>query len=357
MNIAIAHPDRAMVERLRELLLTQPGTEILWTARTADAVLSANRSRQPDLLLMGLALPELSAGELTRRIMAESPCCILLLNQGGDPCFSQIFEALGQGAADAAILPPPADWSKTGSWDDLLNRLGILRTLTGHARRGHDRTRRHGKQTRPAQWPPVLALGASTGGPKALATVLSRLPASLPAAVVIVQHLDFHFTGGLADWLNQSTALPVAALTREVSLEPGRVWVAARNAHLVINDELALCWTNEWPELISRPSIDVFFNSLAQHPVIRGCGVLLTGMGRDGAAGLLALRQAGFYTIAQDQASCVVYGMPKAAAELNAAEAVLPLEHIAERIVQQISRLPAPAAMTQNPTSAKRGAS
>jgi two-component system response regulator WspF len=346
MNIAIAHPNPATVDRLRELLLTQPGTKILWTARTADTVLSACRSRPPDLLMMGLDLPGLSAGELTRRVMAESPCCILLLNQGCDPCFSQIFEALGQGAADATILPPPPDWSKPGSCNDLLKRLDILRTLTGHAFRRRDRTRRHGEALGlcgPARLPPVLALGASTGGPKALATVLSRLPSCFPAAVVIVQHLDFHFTEGLADWLNQCTPMPVAALTQEAPLEPGKVWVAARNEHLMVNDEHILCWSTDWPELISRPSIDVFFNSLAQHPLLRGCGVLLTGMGRDGAAGLLALRQAGFYTIAQDQASCVVYGMPKAAAELDAAEAVLPLKDIAERIVQQITRLQAPA--------------
>jgi chemotaxis response regulator CheB len=91
--------------------------------------------------------------------------------------------------------------------------------------------------------------------------------------------------------------------------------------------------------LISRPSIDVFFKSLAQHPSIRGCGVLLTGMGRDGAAGLLALRKAGFHTIAQDEASCVVYGMPKAAAELGAAAAVLPLADIGDAIVEHIARL------------------
>ena len=338
MRIAIAHPNKATVERLRELLRTRPDIDILWMARAADEVLSASRSRRPDLLLMGLELPGMLPGELTRRVMAESPCSILLLNQGCEPSIGRVFEALGQGAADAAILPPPAQWSRDESWADLLNRLEILRTLTGHAQKSRDPALRQdeaAKATR-RRIPPVLALGASTGGPKALATVLSRLPASFPAAVVIVQHLDFHFTGGLAEWLNQCTPLPVAALTGETPLQPGKIWIAARSEHVILNDDYVLGWTSEWPDLISRPSIDVFFNSLAQHPLLRGCGVLLTGMGRDGAAGLLALRQAGFYTIAQDQASSVVYGMPKAAAELGAATAVLPLEEIAERILLQI---------------------
>jgi two-component system response regulator WspF len=187
--------------------------------------------------------------------------------------------------------------------------------------------------------PSVVAIGSSTGGPKALATVLSRLPADFPATVVIVQHLDFHFIEGLAEWLDQSTPLPVAALTRETVLQPGKIWLAGRPEHVIVNQARSLGWTQEWPELISRPSIDVLFKSLAQHPSIRGCGVLLTGMGRDGAAGLLALRKSGFHTIAQDQASCVVYGMPKAAAELGAAAAVLPLADIGDAIVEHIARL------------------
>jgi two-component system response regulator WspF len=308
-------------------------------ARAADEVLAACQTRRPDLLLMGLELPGMLPGELTRRVMAEAPCSILLLNQGCDPCYSRVFEALGQGAADAAILPPPAQWSRTESWADLLNRIEILRTLTGHAQKSRAATRRP-DESAPAvrrRIPPVLALGASTGGPKALATILSRLPASFPAAVIIVQHLDFHFTGGLAEWLNQCTPLPVAALTEGVPLQPGKVWIAARPEHVILTDKYVLGWTADWPELISRPSIDVLFKSLAQYPGLQGCGVLLTGMGRDGAAGLLALREAGFYTIAQDQASCVVYGMPKAAAELGAAAAVLPLEEIAGRILDQFS--------------------
>jgi len=332
MKVAIAHPDPVTVDRLTELMLGQRGVKVIWTSQTASGALASGASRRPDLLLMGLELPGMPPGELTRRLMEVSPCSILLLNRGCDPCFSRVFEALGQGAADAAILPSPVDWDSAGSWDDLLDRFNTLRTLIGHESG-------LGEQVRPLETavlqplPPVIAIGSSTGGPKALATLLSGLPESLPAAVVIVQHLDVHFTEGLAEWLGQSTPLRVSALTEETRLAPGQVWVAARPQHLIVQPNLTLGWTSEWPDLISRPSIDVFFRSLAQHPILKGCGVLLTGMGRDGAAGLLAMRLAGFHTVTQDEATCVVYGMPKAAAELGAAEVVLPLERISTHLL------------------------
>jgi len=171
---------------------------------------------------------------------------------------------------------------------------------------------------------------------KALATVLSRLPADFPAAVVIVQHLDVHFTEGLATSLDECTPLPVAPLTGTAALRPGQVWVAAKAEHLIVNAAHELVWTDRWPDRVCRPSIDVFFDSLAEHAGLGGCGVLLTGMGRDGAAGLLALRQAGFHTAAQDAESSVVYGMPKAAAELDAAEAILPIDAIGGWILETL---------------------
>jgi len=339
VKVAIAHPDRATVSRLQTLLAEQPGIRVAWTADTAQRLLATCAVRTPDLLLMGLDFPGLAAGELTRRLMTASPCSILLLNQGCDPCFGRVFEALGQGAADAAVLPPAHSWNRPESWADLLNRLDTLRTLAGHGRKVPAARSPADAAPPRLRLPPVIAIGASTGGPRALAAVISSLPRELPATVVIVQHLDFHFTEGLAEWLNLSAALPVAALTGETRLEPGRIWVAARPEHLIVTDALTLGWTDAWPDLTIRPSIDVFFKSLAAHAPLRGGGILLTGMGRDGAEGLLALRRAGFFTVAQDEASSVVYGMPKAAAQLGAAETILPLDAIAGHIVRHVARL------------------
>jgi len=180
---------------------------------------------------------------------------------------------------------------------------------------------------RPA--PPLVVIGASTGGPRALATVLSCLPAQFPAAMVIVQHVDALFAPGLTAWLNAQTPLTVRLAREGCRPEVGTVWLAGSNDHLVLTAQRTLSYTPEPRHAPYCPSIDVFFHSVARHWPDRAGGVLLSGMGRDGAVGLAALRRAGWYTIAQDEASSGVYGMPKAAVELGAATHVLPVAEIA----------------------------
>lgn len=177
--------------------------------------------------------------------------------------------------------------------------------------------------------PPVLAIGASTGGPTALAELLSGLPKDLQAAVLVAQHLDQAFSGNLAELLAQRSALPVAVASDGDRLLPGRVLLARGGDHLVLSPVNTLQYTQDPLATPYRPSVDALFQSLAGSRLCPGVAVLLTGMGSDGAKGLLALRGAGWLTIAQDQESSAVYGMPKAARELGAAEMVLPLASIA----------------------------
>jgi two-component system response regulator WspF len=184
----------------------------------------------------------------------------------------------------------------------------------------------------------LVAIGSSTGGPKALATILSKLPSNLNAAIVIVQHVDGHFSSGFADWLNQQIPLPVRLAVPGDYLQKGTVLVAGTNDHLYLNPDLTLCYTKNPIDYPYRPSVNVFFNSLAQHWKKKGTGILLTGMGKDGAEGLNALRLQGWHTIAQNQESCIVYGMPKAAVELNAAVQVLSLENISIYIQKLLNK-------------------
>jgi two-component system response regulator WspF len=187
--------------------------------------------------------------------------------------------------------------------------------------------------------PPLVAIGASTGGPKALATILKDLPESFPGAVVIVQHLDHHFCQGLAEWLDHGTALSVSALNEDVVPQAGHVYVAARPEHVVLQRDRTLGFSQAEPERLNRPSVDVLFHSIARVLKSQAIGVLLTGMGRDGAEGLLAMRQAGLTTIAQDAASSVVYGMPKAARDLGAAQSILPLGTIGQELMYALECL------------------
>ncbi|HKI70667.1 MAG TPA: chemotaxis protein CheB, partial [Verrucomicrobiae bacterium] len=178
----------------------------------------------------------------------------------------------------------------------------------------------------------LLAIGASAGGPAALAKILSALPATFPAGIVIVQHVDSQFAEGLSRWLGQQTQLQVRLAKEGDQPLAGTVLLAGRDRHLVFSDGMRLGYTRSQIETSYCPSIDVFFKSVQQYWQGEAVGVLLTGMGRDGAAGLKALRDRGFHTITQNEASSAVYGMPKAALELQAASEILALDKIALRL-------------------------
>ena len=178
----------------------------------------------------------------------------------------------------------------------------------------------------------LIAVGASAGGPAALARILSYLPANFPSAMVIVQHVGAQFAAALANWLDYQTPLHVRLAQEGDCPAPGTILVAGRDRHLVFESHGRLSYTEQPANSLYRPSVEVFFNSVRQYWLGSVTGVLLTGMGRDGAQALLGLRQAGHHTIAQDQASCAVYGMPKAAAELHAAAEVLSLDQIGVRL-------------------------
>jgi len=182
-----------------------------------------------------------------------------------------------------------------------------------------------------------VAIGASAGGPAALVELLKNIPADFPAAIVLVQHVDEIFAAGMAQWLASESHMPVRLAQEGETLKPGEVLLAGTNNHLCLTADNRLVYRLEPTDQVYRPSIDVFFNSVAMHCQGEAIGILLTGMGRDGARGLKQMRERGFYTIAQDQASCAVYGMPKAAAALDAAVEVLPLDKIASRLIKRLS--------------------
>jgi len=338
LKVAIAHPEVAVRQRLNVILQDSFGVECAWEADDSRGVRFRFEQEPPDILLLSLALQGERLSDLTRDLIRNSPCSILLLEGGDASDVSTVFDCLGHGATDVARLPEHPLAAKPEAWSNLRTRFATLKTLASRAQNDQGMVG-EAPGAPHVNAPPIVALGASTGGPKALATVLSALPESFPAAVVIVQHLDAHFYQGLSEWLAQGSRLPVVAVDAPITVESGTVYLAARPEHVVISPGDRLTFTREWPELVSRPSIDVLFRSLAEIRGARGVAALMTGMGRDGAEGLLALRQSGFYTIAQDAPSSVVYGMPRVAAEIGAATTVLPLDRIGARIVEKVNAL------------------
>jgi two-component system response regulator WspF len=284
---------------------------------------------------MSLKLPDMSGVEATRHIMGRSPCAILIVTVNAGEHAAGIYEALGYGALDAVDIELPALSEGRKSALPLLTKLESLRR---RLETSHD-TARHPVLAAPvprSQTARLVVIGASAGGPRALGQMLSLLPRTLPAAVVIVQHLDGEFAAGLAAWLAEQCALPVRVAQEGEHPLPGAVLLAGTNDHLALTATGRLTYTPEPAAYAYRPSVDVFFQSVRQHWPWQAVGVLLTGMGRDGAVGLKALRDKGWHTIAQDQTTSAVYGMPKAAVKLEAAAEVLPIGQIAPRLINLI---------------------
>ena len=300
--------------------------EIAWTAHTGREAVECCAEDRPELILMDLFMPELDGIEATRQIMAATPCAILVVTATVDGRADKVFQALGAGALDAVATPTiGVDGSAAGA-AALLSKIDMLRRLI---QGGFERLR-------PSLETPcadrLVVFGASAGGPAALAEILGNLPPDFGAAIVIVQHIDAEFAPLMASWLNQQSKIPVQLAKQGDRPRPGVALMAATSDHLVLASGCTLCYSRE-PEAGSyRPSVDVFFRSVGQHWKGGVTAVLLTGMGRDGAVGLRTLREQGALTIAQDRQSCVVYGMPKAAAEIDAASEVLSLEKIASRL-------------------------
>ncbi|HIK31321.1 MAG TPA: chemotaxis response regulator protein-glutamate methylesterase [Oscillatoriales cyanobacterium M59_W2019_021] len=337
MRIGIVNDTLMSVEALRRVVTSVPEYEVAWVARDGAQAVALCAADTPDLILMDLVMPKMNGAEATREIMKNSPCAILVVTASIKGNSSKVFEAMGYGALDVVSTPSLGAQGKPGAAQVLLSKIARIgakiknpSTATRMAAPAPKAPppKTAATQTRPTV-PPLVVIGSSTGGPHALTTVLTSLPKNFRSAIAIVQHVDLQFAQGLADWLNCQTSLTVQLATAGSRLEAGKVVIAASNDHLVVDENLILRYTPEPQDNPYRPSVDVFFESVAQHWPNRGRAVLLTGMGRDGAKGMSLLKAKGWYTIAQDESTCVVYGMPKAAVDIGAASEVLPLNKIA----------------------------
>ncbi|WP_044873718.1 chemotaxis response regulator protein-glutamate methylesterase [Pseudomonas sp. LFM046] len=331
MRIGIVNDMPLAVEALRRALALEPAHRIAWVAGNGAEAVEACQRDVPDVVLMDLVMPVMDGVEATRQIMARCPCAILIVTVDIEQNVHRVFEAMGHGALDAVNTPSLG----SGQAQDaalLLRKIQNIGWLIGqHDNRGRGAAE---PETRRSSGQHIVAIGASAGGPASLAQLLSQLPANFPAAVVLVQHVDEVFAAGMADWLASESQLPVRLAREGERPQPGTVLLAGTNNHLRLLPSGELAYTAEPISHVYRPSIDVFFDSLVAHWKGDAIGVLLTGMGRDGAEGLKHMRDRGFLTIAQDRASCAVYGMPKAAAAIGAAVEILALERIASRLVE-----------------------
>ena len=339
MKIAIVNDLIMATEALRRVVRSRPDYTIAWVARDGAEAVKKCAADRPDMILMDLIMPVMNGVEATRHIMQDSPCPILVVTATVDGNISLVFEAMGYGALDAVNTPVLGTDSKLTGAQALLHKIEIIGHLISRPAPTSPAAAMEFKapSTTMAHLP-LIVLGASTGGPAALADILSRLPAVINTTMVIIQHMDKDFSPDLALWLGTHCKLNVKVATPGCRPEIGTVWLAGTNDHLVLTKHGTLEYQVEPAKCFYRPSVDVFFKSVAAHWSPPGVAVLLTGMGRDGGEGLLALRRCGWHTLAQNKATSIVYGMPRAAAELDAAEKILPLSAIADAIMQGITK-------------------
>jgi len=329
MKIGIVNDSLLAVESIRRILNSDPQHTVIWVAYNGIEAVQLCARHTPDLVLMDLKMPKMDGVDATRAIMKSTPCAILVVTASVTSNAAQVFEAMGAGALDAVATPVIVKDKGPREESVLLekiDRLGKLITAKG---------KQKSTSARPVPKFPtrqdedcLIAMGCSTGGPQALVQILATLPRDFPAAIVVIQHMDAQFTPGLIQWLDNKVEIPVRLAEDGERPQAGTVLFACTDGHLLMTKEGILRYTDKTLHPFYHPSVDVFFSSIANHWPGTGIGVLLTGMGRDGAEGLLALRQEGWHTITQDKKSSIVYGMPKAAAELNAAEEILSLEYI-----------------------------
>jgi two-component system chemotaxis response regulator CheB len=354
----------ATLARARQLqtLMQDPGLAVAGVARDPEAAERLVVEERPSAVLIDLDLLE-GGLEAIERIMATRPTPIVVC---GDAA-GQPQAALAAGAVD--VVGPLDAPAGTAEFSDSLrrhlkmaSRVPVITHPRARLRARHtERVQRAERAAvarqvslvpadpagpsetlsaqpvaRGGQRPLVVAVGASTGGPPALATILRELPADLPAAVVVAQHMAEGFVEGLARWLDEAAELSVHVAKNGEVLQAGHVYLAPAGLNLSLRADHRVELAAPPPGQYHVPGVDVTFASVAARCGARSVGVLLTGMGRDGALGLLTLRQAGARTLAQDEATCVVWGMPAAAMALGAVDLQLPLPDIGSAIVTAV---------------------
>ncbi len=334
IRVLVVEDSAISVELIRRMLADTPDIDIVGTATNGVEALELIPRLRPDVICTELHMPKMDGFELTREVMARHPLPILILSISVQAEQEHnIFQTLEAGAVDILAKPRgglEADFGVIAH--ELIQKIRILKGVKVISRRraaSASTAQPAPPLPRPTRVTPrIIALGASTGGPQALDAILRELPADFATPLVCVQHIAEGFMQGLVDWLANSCSIRVSTAVEGAEPRPGTAYFPPNNRHIEIDANGRFRCSAALPFGGHRPSVNIAFSSIARHYGDAAVGVLLTGMGQDGAQGLLEIIRAGGYTIAQDEESSVVFGMPMRAIELGAASQVLPLQRI-----------------------------
>jgi two-component system chemotaxis response regulator CheB len=334
--------------QLREILEQDERIEVVAEAHNGDQVLRLIDEATPHILLVDLQMPGTGGQETIERVMAHQPLPILIVTGQPEGVRRQaVFEAIRRGALDLAEKPRHGDAKAEERLRAMVRELSRVRVVR-HV--GGKLNRRDGAPGLPTPIPPrpidgsnsplIVGVAASAGGPRPLVSLLSAWPADFGAAVAVVQHLPNGFTGAFAEFLQSRVPQRVIVVKQITRCEAGHVYLATDDEHLVALSDKQL-GTDRGPAIEGhRPAATVLFESLAARLGARSCGVILSGMGRDGVAGMLKMRARGALTLSQQEDGCAVYGMPKAAIEARASVAALDPVALAREVSIWVSLQP-----------------
>ena len=326
--------DSALIRSiLKQVLNDTEELEIIGEASNGLNGSDMNRQLEPDLVIMDINMPVMDGLEATKKIMSERAVPIIIFSSAAD---SQTgFNAVSAGAVDIIEKPDIDVISSRAFISDLVAKIKAA-TAADSVSAGIIKSEK--KQTVPKFKSAdirAVVIGASTGGPLAVKEVLTGLPAAFPVGIALVQHLEENFDQGYADWLNELSELKVRLAEENDCLTPGEVIIAPVNSHLTVRQNKVYLEDTP-PVLNQKPAVDVLFSTAADNYGSSLLGILLTGMGRDGADGCLRIRQKGGYTLVQDEATSAIFGMPKAAIEAGAASEIIPLPKISGRMLELV---------------------
>jgi two-component system chemotaxis response regulator CheB len=345
VQVLVAEDSATIRYYLAQLINETPGLRVVGQARDGVEALRLVEELQPDVVSMDVRMPRMDGIEATRKIMSLHPTPVVIVSGLVQTEIDLSFQAIESGAL--AVVEKPPDRNAPLFTE---KRLQLTRTLAAMSQ--VKVIRRTTKPVAPVQperftrpefqiQPEVIAIGASAGGPSALSALLSQLPLDFPVPIVIAQHIPNEFVSGLARWLDKVTPLSVRVATDGTILAPGVVNLCPGTAHIQVLRKQGQLMVELDPEHGThryQPSVDVLFESVATACGDRAIGLVLTGMGDDGARGLLRMRQSGARTLAQDQRSSTVFGMPSAAIERGAVEEIVSLAALPMALLNLVPR-------------------
>ncbi len=338
IRVLIVEDSRSQRELLVMMLQSSGQFEVIGTAENGQEAIEATRKLRPDVIAMDIHLPIVDGYEATRQIMQTCPTPIVMVSNSLGAEGRRSVEALAAGAL--AVIRKPGSLTRAEYEQERQNLITTLRLMTDvpvvtryPPRPPHMPALHAAPRTSKAQ---LLAIAASTGGPAAVQTVLASLGDTFPLPVLVVQHISRGFIQALVDWLNTTVPMPIRIAQQHEPLQPGVAYLPPDDHHLLTQSSSTIGLQPGSDADRYCPSANYLFHAVAKTHGQHAIGIILTGMGDDGAQGLKALHATGAHTIAQDEASSVVYGMPHAAVEVGAINRIEPIAHIGPAILNHL---------------------